>query len=82
MNLIDKGLKDRYITINKKNNQVSYLPQHKSRSLDNPEEKVQLATFLKLIYQYQYPPKQILVCEPVKMGSSTKEADIILVYLL
>jgi hypothetical protein len=53
------------------------LPQEKRRNYDNPEEKVQAETFLKLILIYKYPAKRIRQFVPVQMGSETKEADII-----
>ncbi|NLR92666.1 type I restriction enzyme HsdR N-terminal domain-containing protein [Flammeovirga agarivorans] len=77
MKYLSKGKRDRVISINKKTNEVTYLPHTKTRSLNNPEEKVQLETYLKLIYDYNYPAEYVRVCVPVKMGSSTKEADII-----
>ncbi|PWJ44814.1 type I restriction enzyme HsdR N-terminal domain-containing protein [Sediminitomix flava] len=77
MNQLKQAVKDRYIIFNKKANRVTYLPYGKSRSLSNPEELVQLKTFLALIYKYKYPVHRIQVCVPVKMGSSTKEADIV-----
>jgi|GEM_PF-5298159 len=77
MDLIKKGLKNGNIIIDKKANKVTYLPQGKTRSLKNPEEKVQLDTFLRLIYEYKYPAKRVRVCVPVKMGSATKEADVV-----
>lgn len=77
MKWLSKGLKDKVIKINKQHNEVTYLPYNKTRSLNNPEEKVQLATYLKVIYELKYPASHVRVCVPVKMGSSTKEADII-----
>ncbi|ANQ48278.1 type I restriction enzyme HsdR N-terminal domain-containing protein [Flammeovirga sp. MY04] len=77
MKWLSKGLKDKVIKINKRTNEVTYLPHQKTRSLNNPEEKVQLETFLKVIYELGYPASHVRVCVPVKMGSSTKEADII-----
>lgn len=75
---LKRAIKDRYLTIDKKQNTVTYLPQGKRRVLSNPEEQVQLDTYLDLIYQYQYPPEKIRVCEPVKIGSSSREADIMI----
>lgn len=76
--LLNRAIKDRYLTIDNKKNVVTYLPQGKARSLDNPEEQVQLETYLALIYHYEYPPEKIRVCEPVKIGSSSREADIMI----
>ncbi|NME71782.1 type I restriction enzyme HsdR N-terminal domain-containing protein [Flammeovirga aprica] len=77
MKWLSKAKKDRVVFINKKTNEVTYLPHAKTRSLNNPEEQVQLETFLSLIYDHGYPAENIRVCVPVKMGSATKEADII-----
>ena len=44
----------------------------------DPEEKIQAITFVKLILEYNYPQEQIKQFQPVQMGSSIKEADIIL----
>lgn len=77
MRLLKKGLKDRYIVIDKKRDKVTYLPQGKERTYSNPEEQVQLETYLDLIYNYGYPPEKLKVCEKVKIGSSSREADIV-----
>ena len=77
MQLLKKGIKDRYVVINERRNVVTYLPQGKERDYGNPEEKVQLETYLDLIYNYDYPPEKLRVCEKVKIGSSTREADIV-----
>lgn len=77
MSLLQKAIRDRYVIFDKKKNNITYLPHVRVRSLDYPEEKIQLNTFLKLIYNYDYPPEKIKVCVPIKMGSSNKEADII-----
>ncbi len=77
MDFIEKAKKDRYVVLDEKKNQLTYLPNVKTRTASNPEEKVQLDAFLKLIYRYGYPAAQIKVCEPVKIGSSNREADIV-----
>jgi N-6 DNA methylase len=45
--------------------------------LQNPEEFVQAETYLKLIYEYNYPATNISVNESVQIGSETREADIL-----
>ena len=77
MTLLKKGIKDRFIHIDKKKDKVTYLPQGLSRKLSNPEEQVQLDTYLDLIYNYGYPPEKLRVSQKVKIGSSTREADIV-----
>ncbi|MEL6671379.1 MAG: type I restriction enzyme HsdR N-terminal domain-containing protein [Bacteroidota bacterium] len=78
MGLIKRAIRDRYLTINKKRRTITYLPQGKERNLDFPEERVQAETYCDLIYRYGYPPEKLRVCEKVKIGSSTREADIII----
>jgi hypothetical protein len=53
--------------------------RNKKRNYSNPEEQVQAETFLKLILTYGYDQKRIRLFVPVVMGSTTKEADIIVV---
>ena len=77
MNAYKRAIKDKFLKINKKEDIVIYLPQNKRRKLSNPEEKVQLEAYLKLIYELKYPPERIRVSEKVKMGSSSREADIV-----
>ncbi|GAA4821400.1 type I restriction enzyme HsdR N-terminal domain-containing protein [Algivirga pacifica] len=72
-----KAIKDRIIYLNRRENSITYLDAQKTRSLNNPEERVQLNTFLSLIYDYNYPVERIKVCQLVKMGSASKEADIV-----
>jgi len=76
MSLINRAVKDRHIVLDKKNNTVTYLPHTKIRNLKNPEEEIQLEAFLELIYTYHYPSHKLKVSDRVKMGSATKEADI------
>ncbi|TLD80948.1 restriction endonuclease subunit M [Helicobacter sp. MIT 05-5293] len=75
--LIDEGIDKNLILFDENKEYITYIHQNKKRKYTNPEEKVQAMTFLKLILQYNYPVESIKQFEPVKMGSSTKEADII-----
>jgi len=77
MSYIKRGKKDRHILINEKRDQIIYLPQGKERKWSNPEEQVQAETYLKLIYDYDYPPEYLRVCQKVQIGSSTREGDVI-----
>lgn len=70
---IDKGL----ISFNEDRSRITYTYQKKERNYNNPEEKVQAETFLRLILDYNYPESQIRQFVPVTMGSDVKEADII-----
>lgn len=77
MSLVKKAEKDRYVVISPKKDSILYLPQGKERRYSNPEEKVQLQTYVDLIYKYGYPPEKLRVCEKMQIGSSTREADIV-----
>lgn len=80
MSLIQEGIKRKLISTIEENGevrQVIYLHQNKKRSYANPEEKVQLEAFLNLVINYRYKPERIQQFVSVKMGSDTKEADII-----
>lgn len=70
---IEKGL----ISFSEDKSRVTYVYQKKERNYNNPEEKVQVEAFLKLVIDYHYPASWIQVFVPVKMGSDTKEADLI-----
>lgn len=77
MNLIEQGIKKGLISFSEDKSRITYLNQNKTRNYNNPEEKVQAETFLKLVLLYNYPANQIKQFETVTMGSSQKEADII-----
>jgi len=74
---IERGIKEGLISLDNERKIITYLYQNKKRNYDNPEEKVQAETFLKLIFNYDYKPERIKQFEPVKMGVETKQADII-----
>jgi len=69
----DKGL----ITFDENREYIRYVNFSKPRKYTNPEEKVQAETFLKLVLTYNYSHKRIKHYEMVTMGSSKREADII-----
>lgn len=76
--LFQKGIQDKYIIINEKNSIIRYNCKNQTkRRLQNPEEFVQAETYLKLIYEYNYPATNISVNESVQIGSETREADIL-----
>ncbi len=77
MKYLKKAIKKGYIKMDRKKDLVSYYPHKKLRKYSNPEEQVQLQTYLNLIYQYHYPPERLRVSDKVKMGSSTREADVV-----
>lgn len=79
--LFVEGLKSNYISIKEKSD-VIYIKYHcknnpNPRKLEHPEEFVQATAFLRLIIEYNYSPLDISVNEDVQVGSSRKEADIL-----
>ena len=78
MNLIEKGIEKGLIRFDEEQNFITYIHQNKKRNYNNPEEKVQLDTFLQLIFIYNYPVERIKQFVTVQMGSESKEADIII----
>lgn len=77
MSLIEQGLQAGHIQISDDGKQITYVHQNKKRNYTNPEEKVQAETFLKLIFTYGYYPERIRQFVTVKMGTDSKEADIV-----
>lgn len=78
LDLFQKGIKDKYIIINEENTIIHYNCKNQTkRRLQNQEEFVQAETYLKLIYEYNYPALNISVNESVQIGSETREADIL-----
>ena len=76
-NLIELGIKNNLIKFDEEQKVITYLHQNKARNYQNPEEKVQAQTFLKLILEYKYPVENIKMFVTVQMGVAKKEADII-----
>jgi type I restriction enzyme M protein len=77
MNLIELGIKKGLISFDNEKKNITYIEQNKRRNYSTPEEKVQAEAYLKLILNYGYPKENIVQFVPVKMGVSSKEADII-----
>ena len=75
-NLIQHGINQKLISLNEDNKTITYCFQDKKRNYQNPEEQVQAETFLRLILEYGYSVKRIRQYESVQMGSSKREADI------
>lgn len=71
------GIEQNLISFNEDMSRITYMFQNKERNYNNPEEKVQAETFLRLILDYNYPVERIKQFVPVTMGSETKEADIV-----
>lgn len=74
---INIGIEKRLISFNEDMSRITYVFQKKERNYNNPEEKVQAETFLRLILDYNYPVKRIKQFVPVTMGREVKEADIV-----
>lgn len=77
MSLLQQGIQKGLISISDDQKVIKYLVLNKSKNFANPEEKVQVETYLKLIFDYGYKPERIKIYVPVTMGSGKKEADII-----
>lgn len=77
MNLVEQGIKRKLIKFDDEKKRITYLHQGKTRNYTNPEEEVQAVTFLKLVLVYGYPVERVQQFVTVKMGASSKEADII-----
>ncbi len=77
MNIIEQGIKKGLIKFDKDKKYITYIHQDKRRNYSNPEEQVQAETFVKLVLSYGYPVERIEQFVTVKMGSSSKEADLI-----
>lgn len=71
------GIKKGLISFDEDRNKITYVHQNKPRNFNTPEERVQAEAFLKLVLQYQYKPERIRQFVQVKMGSDSKEADIV-----
>ena len=71
------GVEQGLISFDKEMSRITYTFQNKPRNYNNPEEKVQAETFLRLILDYKYPVNRIKQFVPVTMGSEVKVADIV-----
>jgi len=76
-NYIKIGIEQGFISFNEEMSRITYIHQNKQRNYNNPEEKVQAETFLRLIVDYKYPVNRIKQFVSVTMGSDIKEADIV-----
>ncbi len=77
MNLIEQGIFHNLLTISEDEKQITYCNYYRPRNYNNPEEKVQAETFVKLVLQYGYSSDKIKMYETVTMGSEKRESDII-----
>lgn len=77
MSLIEQGIQQGLISFSEEEKYITYIHQNKRRNYSNPEEQVQAETFLKLVLVYGYKPERIEHYGTVTLGSSVREADII-----
>ena len=77
MDYIQLGLAKGLFTLNEETNRIKYLPQNKSYSFKDPEERVRAAAYVQLVEDYGYAPKRIAIEREVQMGVAKKSADII-----
>ena len=75
--IIKRGVEKGLISFNEDQSRITYAYVNKTRNYLDPEEQVEAESFLKLILVYNYPVHRIKLFEKVTMGSSKKEADII-----
>ena len=76
-NPIEAGIENGLIKFDDEGKYITYIHQNKRRNYTKPEEKVQAESFLKLVFVYGYAPQHIAQFVSVKIGSDTREADII-----
>jgi type I restriction enzyme M protein len=77
MDIIETGIQKGLISFDEERKRITYIHQGKTRNYNNPEEQVQAEAFLKLVLSYNYPVERIQQFVSVTMGSSVKEADIV-----
>lgn len=78
MDFIAAGISQGLIAFDDEQKNITYqLAEPKKRRYTDPEEHVQAETFCRLILEYGYSAKRITINETVTMGSTTKQADII-----
>ncbi|MDI1229797.1 MAG: N-6 DNA methylase [Methylobacter sp.] len=74
---IQLGIEKKLIKILDDGKRIEYVEQKKSRLYTNPEEQVQAEAYCRLILEYGYPKHRVQNFVVVTMGSSRKEADIV-----
>ncbi|WP_297449049.1 N-6 DNA methylase [uncultured Campylobacter sp.] len=74
--IIEKALEQGYLSF--EGDSIIYNTKKPSKqNYTNPEEKVRAEVFARLIIEKEYPLSHIAIEVPVKMGSETKRADIV-----
>lgn len=78
MDYIAEGTKQGLITFDEDQKNIFYqVAEPRKRRYTDTEERVQAEAFCRLALEYGYSAKRITINETVTMGSSTKQADII-----
>jgi type I restriction enzyme M protein len=77
MSLIQQGIEQGLIKFDEEEKYITYIHQKKRRNYSNPEEQIQAQAFLKLVLEYEYPVTRVQQFVSITMGSSKKEADIV-----
>ena len=75
--ILSRGTKNELIRIDDENKTITYTVSGKKRKWNNPEEKIQAAAYCALILDYGYPQEQVSIYENVQIGTSNREADIV-----
>lgn len=74
--IIEKALEQGYLSF--EGDSIIYnTKKPRKQNYTNPEEKVRAEVFARLIIEKEYPLSHIAIEVPVKMGSETKRADIV-----
>ena len=75
--IIEKALEQGYLSF--EGDSIIYNTKKRSKqNYTKPEEKVRAEVFARLIIEKEYPLSHIAIEVPVKMGSETKRADIVI----
>lgn len=72
-----QGIKKGLIQLDESANTLTYIHENIRRNYNNPEELIEVDTFLRIILTYRYPVKRVRLFVPVTMGSDKREADIV-----
>ena len=75
--IISEGENHRIIRLSEDLSTITYVNQNITRNYNNPEEKIRAETFCELVLKYNYPVEQVKMYVKIMVGSSSKEADII-----
>lgn len=74
--IIEKALEQGYLSF-EGDSIIYHTKKPRKQNYTNPEEKVRAEVFARLIIEKEYPLSHIAIEVPVKMGSETKRADIV-----